>query len=134
VIDFIEKEKLQDRFILQIPASADITKEYISSSLFVLASRFEAFPMVLLEAMSHGVPCISFDCPSGPSDIITNEEDGLLVEKENPSKLSAAISSLITDDNRRKKMGIAAAQNMQRFSPDKVYQLWKEVIYGKNSL
>jgi glycosyltransferase involved in cell wall biosynthesis len=129
VLHFIETEKLQGRFILQEPGGPDIEKEYVNASLFVLTSRHEAFPMVLLEAMSHGVPCISFNCPSGPSDIITDQEDGLLIEKENTALLSAAISSLIKDNEKRIEMGNNARINIQRFSSDKVYETWKEKIF-----
>lgn len=128
VLDFIDKEKLTNRLILQQPTNSSIESEYLNASLFVLTSRFEAFPMVLLEAMSFGVPCISFDCPSGPSDIITHDKDGILVEKENTRKLTEAIVSLITDLNKREKMMIAAFENVKRYSPQAVYKIWKQQI------
>lgn len=124
VLDFIQQENLQDRFILQPPAGADLSSEYLQSSLFVLSSRFEAFPMVLLEAMSFGLPCISFDCPTGPADIIADKINGLLVEKENPDKLAQAVSSLIKDEERIRSMGQKAMENIQQFSPEKIYELW----------
>ena len=129
VLDFIERENLNKRFILQLPDNNSIEPEYISSSLFVLSSRFEAFPMVLLEAMSFGLPCISFNCPSGPSEIITDNADGILAEKENTEQLSAAISLLISDDQKRKKMGELASSNILRFSPEEVYRLWQEKVF-----
>jgi glycosyltransferase involved in cell wall biosynthesis len=125
VLDFIQEENLQNRFILKQPVSSSIADDYLSSSLFVLTSRFEAFPMVLLEAMSFGLPCISFDCPSGPSDIITDNIDGLLVEKQNVQKLTTAISLLISDGEKRKRMGESASINISRFSADEVYKIWK---------
>ena len=128
VLEFIQEENLQNRFILKQPSSSSIADEYLSSSLFVLTSRFEAFPMVLLEAMSFGLPCISFDCPSGPSDIITNNIDGLLIEKENVPKLTNAISILLGDEEKRKKMGELASINISRFSAEEVYKIWKQKI------
>lgn len=128
VLDFIDEENLKDRFILQPPVNDSIETEYLSSSLFVLSSRFEAFPMVLLEAMSYGVPCISFDCPSGPADIITENIDGLLIEKENVENLSTGISSLIANEQKRREMGLSASKNVQRFSPDIVYKAWENNI------
>ena len=127
VLSFIEKENLQGRFILQQPGP-EIEKEYLDSSLFVLASRFEAFPMVLLEALSFGIPCIAFDCPSGPAEIITHNGNGLLVEGNDPQQLANAITALITDDATRKRMGENAARSIDRFSPGTIYRLWEEMI------
>jgi glycosyltransferase involved in cell wall biosynthesis len=128
LLAFIKKEKLEGKLILQEPISSNIDDEYCNASIFALASRFEAFPMVLLEAMIFGVPCISFDCLSGPSDIISNNEDGILVEKENPIKLAEAINKLIEDSSLRNKMSVKAFENIQRFSAQKIYQLWREII------
>jgi glycosyltransferase involved in cell wall biosynthesis len=126
VLQFIAKENLEGRFILQAPVNFELDKEYLNASLFALTSRFEAFPMVLLEALSFGVPCVSFDCPTGPADIINNSEDGLIVENDKPSELAKALSTLVADNEMRKKMGDNAIENVQRFSPEKIYQLWQE--------
>lgn len=128
VIQFIEKENLQNRLIIQPPVSHSIISEYQNASLYVMTSRNECFPMTLLEAQSVGLPCISFDCDSGPRHIIKNEENGLLVEKGNSSQLAAAASSLIMDDAKRKQMGELAINNIQQFSPDNIYQLWKQLF------
>jgi glycosyltransferase involved in cell wall biosynthesis len=128
VKNFIIIEKLEGKFILEPPIDSNLENKYLNSSIFVLSSRSEAFPMVLLEAMAHGVPCISFNCPSGPADIITHNVDGLLVEKENTEKLADAISFLITNEEMRKKMGEKAVENVQRFSPENIYELWKQLF------
>lgn len=128
VIQFIQINELNGRLLLQSPSDSEITQEYINASLYVLSSRYEAFPMVLLEALSFGVPCISFNCSSGPSDIITDSEDGVLVETGNTQQLSTAISSLISNEELRKKMGEKAVLNVQRFSPENIYTLWEQVF------
>lgn len=128
LLDFIQHENLTGKLILKEPLNNDLSDEYCNASFFALTSRFEAFPMVLLEAMSHGLPCISFDCPSGPSEIIMSEIDGLLVERENIEAMFQAIKTLIEDKEKRIKMGIAAQANIKRFYPDRIYMLWEKLI------
>lgn len=128
VTAFINRERLENQLIIQPPAHYQIQEEYQNTSLYVMTSRHECFPMTLLEAQTAGIPCIAFDCETGPRHIITNKEDGLLVEKENPEKLAAAISSLISNEQVRKKMGEKAFANVQRFSPEKIYKLWEQLF------
>jgi len=111
---------------------SNIEEEYLNSSIYVLPSRFECFPMVLLEAMSFGLPCIAFDCPTGPRHIVTNGEDGILVEKENIEAIARAIMELMENEEKRKRMGSKAFENIQRFSPENVYQLWEKLFNDKN--
>ncbi|MBL0273029.1 MAG: glycosyltransferase family 4 protein [Chitinophagaceae bacterium] len=125
---FTEKEGLQNKLINQPPVDHNIISEYQGASIYVMTSRNECFPMTLLEAMSFGLPCIVFDCETGPRHIISNQEDGLLIEKENPAKLAEAISSLIDNEILRKKMGERALENVQRFSPEIIYKLWESLF------
>lgn len=124
VLDYIKKEKLEGRLIVQAPGQTPINEVYLESGLFILPSRFEAFPMVLLEALSFGIPCISFNCPSGPSDIIIHEEDGLLVEPENTDQLTAAISRVLGNQELRSKMAYNALKNISRFDKETIYPRW----------
>ena len=78
VDEIVKKKSLQENFFFHKP-EPDIRKIYLESSIYVMSSRYGGFGMVLTEAMSCGVPCISFDCPCGPSDIITHYVDGFLV-------------------------------------------------------
>jgi glycosyltransferase involved in cell wall biosynthesis len=86
--------------------------------------------MVLLEAMSCGVPCVSFDCPYGPRNIIQNEEDGLLVDYLNSQALAKGICRLIEDKELRKRLGARARENILRFSKERVILQWKNFLYG----
>jgi len=109
------------RFHSPVP---DIEKEYLYSSLLVLPSRSEGFGMVLIEAMGFGLPVVSFDCPNGPADIISEGEDGFLIENGNTEMFAKQVSVLMKDDQLRKKMGGKAKKNVQRFSADKIVQQW----------
>jgi len=125
---YLVEKCLSEKIKIIEPVSGDISEEYKQASIYVMTSRFECFPMVLLEAMSLGVPCISFDCPTGPSDIIQNGIDGRLVEKENVSAMANAIIELIENEEKRKKMGANAFENVRRFSPDHIYKLWENLF------
>ena len=128
VMEFIKKENLIGRLIIQTPVDHNIQKEYEEASIYVMTSKHECFPMTLLEAMAAALPCIAFDCETGPRHIITDKEDGLLIEREDTQKLAEAISLLITDEEKRKKMGEKASKNIQRFSAERVIGQWSVVI------
>ncbi len=124
----VAQNLLENSFIIHKPVK-DIKKEYLKSSIYVMSSRFEGFGMVLIEAMACGVPCISFDCPHGPSFIIRHEEDGILVENGNIEQLAEAISLLITDTDKRLTMGKAAKQNVSRYSQEYIMAQWENLFY-----
>ena len=107
---------------------ADIQKKYLNASIMVMSSRSEGFGMVLIEAMACGVPCVSFDCPSGPRDIITDGEDGFLVEKENPIALSKKLMLLMGDEAIRFKMGVSAKENVKRFQAENILPKWDQLF------
>ena len=109
-------------------ATKDIAEEFSKSSIFVLSSRFEGFGLVLAEAMSCGLPCVSFDCPYGPRDILTDGEDGFLIENGNIEALSKAIEQLITDENLRQSMGKRAIINVARYDSSNIMNRWEELF------
>lgn len=124
----ISQQGLAQNLIIQTPVDHNVTAEYLNASIYVMTSRNECFPMTLLEAQSAGLPCIAFDCETGPRHIISTNIDGILVEKENTTNLAEAIISIITNEDQRIKMGKAAFENVQRFSPDAIYKFWEEKI------
>jgi glycosyltransferase involved in cell wall biosynthesis len=102
----------------------DIQAKFVDSSLFVFSSRFEGFGMVLIEAMACGVPCVSYDCPCGPSAIIKNGEDGFLVENGNTVEFAERILQLIEQDTLRHTMGVKAKENVKRYLPETIVPQW----------
>lgn len=123
----VEKYGLGNTLKLNGPVSP-IREKYQKSSIFVLSSRFEGLPLVLMEAMSTGLPPVSFACPCGPKDIIHDGEDGILCENGNIQQLAAGICRLIEDEQLRKEMGRKAAQNIQRFSLENIMTQWDDLL------
>ncbi|MCL5127856.1 glycosyltransferase family 4 protein [Algibacter sp. L4_22] len=106
----------------------NISQVYQKASIFVLSSRFEGFGMVLTEAMIHGVPCISFDCPYGPSDIINHDKNGFLIQNGNIEDFADTISKLIKNNNLRYTMGNQALNKALKFSPDIIIEQWNSLF------
>ena len=102
----------------------DVVKAYQESSVFVLSSRFEGFGMVLIEAMACGLPVVSFDCPAGPDEIITDGVDGLLVPSGDVHTLAEKLMVLMSDDNLRRRLGQQARQTAQRYEMTTIANQW----------
>ncbi|KRB56890.1 glycosyltransferase family 4 protein [Flavobacterium sp. Root186] len=106
----------------------NIEEKYLESSILVMTSRFEAFPMVLIEAMSLGLPSISYDCPSGPRSIISDNENGFLIPNENLDLFSEKLSFLIENEELRMKFGAASKESMQKYQLDPVMKQWSSLL------
>jgi glycosyltransferase involved in cell wall biosynthesis len=113
------------------PFSDDPYSLYSECGIFVLSSRFEGLPFVLIEAMTCGAPCISFDCPNGPREVIRNGVNGLLVPAENVDALASVIVRLGEDPVLRERLGNAARRVSRPFSEPRVAARWHEVLYGQ---
>ena len=96
--------------------------------MLVLPSRSEGFGMVLLEAMSFGTPCISFDCPSGPGDILTDGVDGVLVAPEDMEALASAMDALIANPNKRQALGREARASATRYTIEEIAARWHQLF------
>ena len=102
----------------------DVVKAYQESSIFVLSSRFEGFGMVLIEAMACGLPVVSYDCPAGPDEIITDGVDGLLVPSGDVHALAEKLMTLMSDENLRKRLGQQARQTARRYEMTTIADQW----------
>ena len=119
--------KIQNQVYFHLPEK-NIEEKYAESSIFVLSSRYEGFGMVLIEAMSFGIPCVSFDCNYGPSDIIKDNEDGFLIKNGDEKDFAQKLQELMRDENLRKEMGEKARVNVERFLPENVVKKWDELF------
>ncbi|MGV9602017.1 glycosyltransferase family 4 protein [Streptosporangium sandarakinum] len=123
----IEKAGLTGRVLL-MGSSSEIGAELSRSSMYVVSSRYEGFGMTILEAMSKGVPVVSFDCPHGPREIITHGHNGLLVRPQKPALLAEAISRLIEDPGLRRTLGRNALRTVPAYSLDAVGARWDALL------
>ena len=123
----IKDKHLENSMIMHEPTN-QIIEKYLESSICVLSSIYEGFPLVIMEAMSCGIPCVSFDSPFGPRNIIKDGEDGILVEYLNSQALAENICKVIEDKQLRKRLGDKAKQNIQRFSQDAIMKQWTDLF------
>ena len=129
------KERLQQQIVdcglegccvINAP-TADIVSEYAASSLLVMSSHYEGFPMVLIEGMACGLPAVSFDYKCGPRDIIRDGVDGFIARDGDVADLAGKMLLVIGDEQQRRRMGQAAREVVRRFSPDSVMEKWLSV-------
>lgn len=106
----------------------DMASEYAAAGLFVLSSRFEGFPNVLCEAMSHGCPVIATRCCSGPAEIVRDGVDGVLVAVDDVAALSGAMTALAGDATRCNALAAEARRLPERFPASVILDRWAQVL------
>lgn len=112
------------RHVSLMGRAPDMGGELAKASIFALSSRFEGFPMVLIEAMSKGLPVVAFDCPTGPAEVVT-PDNGVLVGRENVDAFGAALSALMEDAGRRHACGAGARKTARDYDLSVVGARWR---------
>lgn len=106
----------------------EINKYMLDSSLFLMASITEGLPMVLLEAMSYGIPCIAYDVPSGVNDIIEDGRNGYIIKNRNELEYIKRIEEVINDSKLRNNLGTNAKEKAKEFSKEKIVKIWENIL------
>ena len=119
----IDERGITETLVMNEP-TPQILEKYLESSLYIMSSRFEGFPMVLLEAMSCGLPCVSFDCPNGIKDMVKDGKNGFLVDYLNVSMLAEKTCLLIENAELRKEMGKLAKDYIIKYSTERIMAMW----------
>jgi glycosyltransferase involved in cell wall biosynthesis len=99
-----------------------------AASMYVLSSRFEGLPLVLLEAMSKGLPVVSFDCPTGPRDIVDDHRNGILVAAGDIDGLARGMIELVEDPELRRRFGAEAIETAQRYAMTEIGPRWDALL------
>ncbi|MGH8510758.1 MAG: glycosyltransferase family 4 protein [Gammaproteobacteria bacterium] len=108
--------------------TGNVGEWYERAELYVICSHFEGFPNTLAEAMAHGLPAVSFDCDTGPRDIIRHEIDGLLVPPGDVARLNAALDRLMGDAALRVQFASRAVEVRERFSRERIAGMWEKLF------
>lgn len=122
LIELIQKLKVPNIYLKG--ATSSLTSKMKQASIYALTSATECFPMVLLESLACGLPILSYDCPHGPKNIITQGEDGILVEANNIKEFANKLTELIQNKDKCKQMRLNTFKKSVKFGENRVMQLW----------
>lgn len=122
----ITERKLKN--VMLMGSASNIDEIYKKAAFFVMSSRFEGLPMVLIEAQTFGLPIVSYDCPHGPSEVIDHELNGLLVDNQDSNALAKAIQRLIDQPEVRLEYSKSAKERAQRFTTTSILKEWKNLL------
>lgn len=123
----IKEYGLEDRLILKGNVS-NVEDYYKNSSLYVMTSRFEGLPMTLLEAKTYKLPIVSFNCLTGPSEIVKNNVNGLLINPENVEAMSNKLNILLKDEKKLKEFSNNAQIDINKFELKPIIEKWDNIL------
>ena len=127
----IKESHLEDSITLKGNVS-NIAQVYNSSSIIAVTSRYEGFPLSIIEGMSCGVVPVSFDCKQGPKEIITNQS-GYLINQGDYDGFANALINLMNDEKKLRQMSLNSIERANQFSPEKVMQKWNDLFVSLTS-
>jgi glycosyltransferase involved in cell wall biosynthesis len=108
--------------------SGTLSDQLSQAALYVMSSRVEGFPMVLLEAMAVGLPVVSFDCPNGPADLVRQGTNGVLVRPGDVGGLAEALCTVMADPGGRARMGEAARATAKEYDIGRISHRWETLF------
>ena len=123
----IKEYGLENKLILKGNVS-NVEEYYKNSSLYVMTSRFEGLPMTLLEAKTYKLPIVSFNCLTGPSEIVKNNVNGYLINPENVEAMSNKLNILMNDENKLKGFSSNAQIDIEKFELKPIIEKWTNVL------
>lgn len=123
----IKEYGLENKLILKGNVS-NVEEYYKNSSLYVMTSRFEGLPMTLLEAKTYKLPIVSFNCLTGPSEIVKNNVNGYLINPENVEAMSNKLNILMNDENKIKEFSNNAQIDIEKFKFKPIIERWEKVL------
>lgn len=125
----IKDLNLESNVFLEGYVSKEKIPDYLlNSSIFLMASITEGLPMVLLEAMSYGIPCIAYDIPSGVNDIIEHNKNGFVIKKRNEEEYIKYLEKLMKDNKLRKNMGHNTDKKINEFKKETILKKWYSIL------
>lgn len=129
LLNLAKELKLGDKVIFHGYQNKEYINELLmNSSIYVMTSRTESFGLVLIEAMSYGLPCLSYTSAQGANEIITDGVDGYLIENRNEEEMISKISKIINDEKLRKKLGKNAKMKSKEYSGEAILEKWVKII------
>lgn len=124
--NMIEEKKIQN---IHLCGYADnIEEKYLESSIFLLTSRYEGYVLVLVEAQAKGLPCISFDCKEGPSEIIDDGENGFLIKVGDIEEYSKKLMILMKDISIRQRFSENSRKDLGKYNIQNIVCEWEKIL------
>lgn len=114
--------------IEMLPLQKDVVAQYKDASVYAMSSHHEGLPLVLIEAMAMGLPIVSYDCPTGPADIVSHQKTGLLVPYLQVDALAQALDKVMLNEELRAQFHAESLKEVEKFSVKSIVDCWEKVF------